>query len=99
MELRAKGVGIASLVLACGLGGCGGCGGSDRLDSGKLQKDLHTSLQRTTNAKVGDVSCPSKIKIAKGAHTTCTTSNAAGQKVLIQVTQTDGNGHVRYVVG
>jgi hypothetical protein len=99
MTARAKSFHAASLVLAVALGGCGGCGGDDKLDSGKLERDLKSSLEKTTRAKIGDVSCPSDIAVKEGQVTTCTTSNAAGDKIRIRVTQTDTSGHVRYVVG
>ena len=83
-----------AVVLGPALSGCG----HGKLDSGKLEGELRSSIQRTTHVRLGAVHCPDDIRVGKGRRATCTANNPAGVRVSIDVTQSDAHGHVLYRV-
>lgn len=65
------------------------------LDTHTVQRSIAASIltQRGLHARV---SCPSNVMQRKGLRFTCT-ARAAGKSYPFEVTEVDGNGHVRYL--
>jgi hypothetical protein len=63
-------------------------------DQGKIQDTIQSVLTSQAHVKVQSVTCPSKVKIAKGVVTYCEATLAGGDTVRFDATQTDSKGHI-----
>jgi hypothetical protein len=86
---------LLALTAAVGVAGCGSSP-VVILDTERVERAIEQSIH--AQRKLGaTVSCPSGVHQGKGLDFVCT-ANVRGRNYPVAVTQTDGLGHVTYVV-
>lgn len=90
-----RAVAAAALVLA--LGGCSVSVGGDTLDSAGLEEEIRKEIAKEVDGEIR-VSCPRDVKIKEGHTFQCRAGFDDGSESQVQVTQTDGDGNVRFEV-
>ena len=85
-------------LLAVGALAVAGCG-DKKLDTGKLEGKIKEGIEKQTGVKIRSVQCPDDVKVEKGDRFTCRATTTTNQRVVVNVTQQDDEGNVRYQVG
>jgi predicted secreted protein len=90
--------GLAALAAAI-LVAAGGCGLKKQIDTDRAEAEIKRDLAQQTGAPIRTVRCPDEVKASKGAKFSCRAIADDGSRIPIRVTQTDGNGGVRWRIG
>ncbi len=67
------------------------------IDNTSLESSIKAQMEKQTGVSGITVTCPEEIKAEQGGTFTCSAA-AQGEKVTLQVTQTDDQGHVTFKV-
>jgi predicted secreted protein len=84
----------AAVVIALG-----GCSLKKQIDTDRAEAEIKRDLAAQTGAPLRSVRCPDAVDAKKGARFSCTAIAGDGSRIPIRVTQTDGNGGVRWRIG
>jgi hypothetical protein len=84
---------IAALATALGLGACGI---KKEIDTARAETAIKRGLQQQTGAPLRSVRCPGKVEAKKGDVFRCTATAVDGSHFPVRVTQTDGDGGVKW---
>lgn len=90
MHKRSVVVLLASLALV------GGCTRTKTLDGNGLEEMLRAKIEQQLGAHEITVDCPDDEPAKAGATFQCSAASADGKTLTIEVTQTDGQGHVTW---
>jgi uncharacterized protein DUF4333 len=95
--------GRIAIGLVAGVSGClsllpVACGGDSNLDTGALESQMKDTLGDRTGIPIQSVTCPDDVKPEKGSSFRCTATTERGERVLLNVTQEDGEGAVEWRV-
>jgi hypothetical protein len=74
------------------------CGGDSNLDTGALETQMKETLGDRTGIPIESVTCPDDVKPKKGDSFRCTATTERGERVLMNVTQEDDEGAVKWRV-
>jgi hypothetical protein len=85
---------VATIVIALG-----GCSLKKQVDTDRAAAEIKRDLATQTGAPLRSVRCPDQVDAKKGARFSCTAIAGDGSHIPIRVTQTDGNGGVRWRIG
>ena len=88
----------AAAVALCAMG----CGEDEprKLDTARVERGIADGIERDRpGTKVVSVTCPEDVELRKGGTFTCRVKGSKpGEDAIATVTQTDGEGRVRYRV-
>jgi hypothetical protein len=85
-----------ALAVAAAMIVLGGCDLNKEIDTDRAEAEIKRDLVARTGAPLRSVRCPDDVKAKKGARFSCTAIAGDGSRIPIRVTQTDGNGGVRW---
>jgi hypothetical protein len=77
----------------------GGCDLNKEIDTDRAEAEIKRDLAAQTGAPLRSVRCPDEVEAEKGKRFSCTAIAGDGSRIPIRVTQTDGNGGVRWRIG
>jgi uncharacterized protein DUF4333 len=80
---------LALLPAACG---------KAKLDTSKLESQIKKTLSDRTGIPIGSVDCPGEVEAKRGDTFRCTATTTRGERVVLNVTQTDSKGGVSWKV-
>jgi hypothetical protein len=84
-------------VLICGALAAAGCA-EKQIDTTRAEAEIKRELSSDTGAPLRRVRCPDEVEAKKGDVFRCVAVARDGSRVPIEVTQTDGDGGVRWSV-
>jgi hypothetical protein len=87
--------GLVALMAATAIA-LGGCGLTKQIDTDRAEAEIKRDLAAQTGAPLRSVRCPDEVDAKEGARFSCTAIAGDGSRIPIRVTQTDGNGGVRW---
>ncbi len=87
------------MVLTAAVVILGGCSLKKQIDTDRAEAEIKRDLAAQTGAPLRSVRCPDEVDAKKGARFSCTAIAGDGSRIPIRVTQTDGNGGVRWRIG
>jgi hypothetical protein len=91
-------MGLVAGVSACLSLGAAACGGDSNLDTAALESQMKETIGDRTGIPIESVTCPDDVKPEKGDTFRCTATTERGERVLLNVTQEDDEGAVRWRV-
>jgi Domain of unknown function (DUF4333) len=80
---------LAALVFA-------GCSLNKEVDTDRAEAEIKRNLTAQIGEPLRNVRCPDEVDAEKGARFSCTAVAVDGSRIPIRVTQTDGDGGVRW---
>jgi hypothetical protein len=82
---------LIPVLFAGGLAGCKG-----KLDAAKLEKEIKTTVEDQTDAKVASVTCPKEQPLKEGDKFKCDVAYKGGGDGKVAVKQTSDDGDVKF---
>jgi hypothetical protein len=76
-----------------------GCNLKKQVDTDRAEAEIKRDLSSEIGERLRSVRCPDEVDAKKGAKFSCTAVASDGSRIPIRVTQTDGNGGVRWRIG
>ena len=74
------------------------CGEDSNLDTAALESQMKETISDRTRIPIASVACPDDVQPKKGDTFRCTATTERGERVLLNVTQEDDEGAVKWRV-
>jgi Domain of unknown function (DUF4333) len=76
-----------------------GCNLKKQVDTDRAEAEIKRDLTAQIGEPLRTVRCPDEVDAEKGSKFSCTAVASDGSRIPIRVTQTDGDGGVRWRIG